>query len=324
MQTLGDYLPTWAADLASRGEIRRSTAMSYETSVRVHLVPRLGKVQLQQLTRGDIKAAYEQLRIGGRARGARGGLSAKTVHNVHLCLHRALNDALDEGLVKSNAANGAHKLSTDRPEMVCWSADELRRFLDLVSADERYPLWRLAASTGMRRGELLGLRWRDVDLDRARLQVSQQLARGGPSAAFGPPKTRAGRRNIALDPTTVEALRAQLRAQAPNRLAVGAAYRNDLDLVFTRVDGSPLDPDVVSQQFDRWVSKSGAKRITLHGLRHTHATLGLQAGVHPEVMRERLGHSSIAVTLDLYSHAIPAMQEDAAARIAAVVDGIRG
>jgi integrase len=173
----------------------------------------------------------------------------------------------------------------------------------------------------MRRGEVLGLRWSDVDLEQSRVSVRQQLTRAGEVVAFGPPKTKKGRRSIAIDPGTVAALRRHEAAQKPKRLEVGLGYRKDLDLVFCRVDGSPYDPDVITGRFEQRVSRARVKRIRFHDLRHTHATIALQAGVHPKMVWERLGHSSIAVTLDLYSHVIPAMQEDAAARIAAVVDG---
>jgi integrase len=176
----------------------------------------------------------------------------------------------------------------------------------------------------MRRGEALGLRWSDVDFDSARVQVYQQLVRQGDRVGFGSPKTKAGRRNIALtgDTATIAALRAQEAVQKPNKLKCGPAYQTDLDLVFCRPEGSPLDADIISQQFERAVSRARLKRITFHGLRHTHATLALQAGIHPKVVQQRLGHSSVMVTLDRYSHAIPAMEEEAAGRIAALVDGL--
>jgi integrase len=206
--------------------------------------------------------------------------------------------------------------------MLTWTGQELHTFLARSESDPNFPLWRLAAQTGMRRGELLGLRWSDVDLDAGRIAVRQQLLRGGERIAFGPPKTKAGRRSIKLDTVTVDVLRSHRAHQNEHgRLKLGQAYRSDLDLVFARLDGSAHDPDVVSQQFEAASKRAGVKRIRFHDIRHTHASLALQAGIHPKVVQERLGHSSIAVTLDRYSHVIPALQEDAAARIAAVVDG---
>src|SRR5262249_36391506 len=194
----------------------------------------------------------------------------------------------------------AHRLDRDSaPEMLTWSREELRRFLTAVADEPEYPLWRLAAQTGMRRGELLGLRWRDVDLDRARLCVRQQLVRAGAQVAVGPPKTSAGRRSIALDLGTVAALRAHKASQREGRLRWGPAYQ-DQDLVFSRADGHQHDPDVVSQRFDSATGRARVPRIRLHDLRHTHATLLLQAGVPVKVVSERLGHSKTSITQDVY------------------------
>ncbi len=173
----------------------------------------------------------------------------------------------------------------------------------------------------MRRRELLGLRWKDVDLDGARLSVRQQLVRAAEQVTFGPPKTKAGRRSISLDPGTVAVLRAHQKAQQRERWNFGEAYE-DHDLVFCRPDGHSHDPDVITHQFERAVYAAGVKRIRFHDLRHTHASLLLQANVHPKVVQVRLGHSSIMVTLDRYSHVIPNMQDEAAAKFGAVVDGL--
>jgi integrase len=330
-QTVGQYLDGWLAGVTVRG----STYNSYRLSVD-RLRPHIGDRALQALTRADVRAAYKAIGDGGRSTkgNKKGGpLKDKTVHNTHLALVSALGAAVEDRKLTFNPAQAAHKLVKDRPEMKTWLAAELRAFLsqteDLPNVPlPSYPLWRLAASTGMRRGEVLGLRWRDVDLDAARLSVRQQVARIRRKGAdgkveviwgFGPPKTKAGRRSIALDRVTVEALKARRGAWAAEKVKAGKVYKDE-DLVFCKVDGSRLDPDVVSGIFERLVRKSGLPRIRFHDLRHTHATLGLAAGIHSKVMSERLGHSSITITLDLYSHAIPALGADAADRIAAVVD----
>jgi integrase len=191
--------------------------------------------------------------------------------------------------------------------MKTWTAPELRRFLSHVQGERLYALWLLAATTGMRRGELLALKWPDVDLAAARVSVAES-------------KTAAGRRSVALDPATVTALKAWRRQQAAERLAWGAGWLN-LGLTFTREDGSALNPVWVNVTFTKRQRTIGLPRIRFHDLRHTHATIALQAGVHAKVMQERLGHASISITLDLYSHVIPAMQEDAAATVAKLVLG---
>jgi integrase len=313
--TVAGFLEQWVAGV----KVRASTRTSYEAAVRVHSAPRIGKIPLQQLTRNHVKALYAELAESGRARGrSGGGLSEKTVHNVHLALRKAFADAVDDGPLRANPADRAHKLPTDRPEMQVWSAEELRTFLDRVEDDDNRALWRLAASTGMRRGEVLGLRWQDVDLTAARLSVRQQLLRTASGLGFGPPKPKAGRRSIALDQLTVGSLRAQRQRWIDNKMRWGEAFE-DLDLVFCRANGSALDPDVVTGQFERATKRAGVKTIRLHDLRHTQATLLLQANVHPKVVQERLGHSSVMVTLDRYSHVSPNMQDEAAAKMGAIL-----
>jgi integrase len=171
----------------------------------------------------------------------------------------------------------------------------------------------------MRRGELLGLRWHDVKS--GHVQVVQQRVRGEAGFTYGPPKTAKGRRSISLDAVTVAALQAHRQSQGVIRPRFGP-YDEDADLVFARADGSPMDPDSVSGRFERLVRRLQLPTIRLHDLRHTHATLALAAGVHPKVVQERLGHSSVTMTLDLYSHAVPGMQADAASRIAALIDAV--
>jgi integrase len=317
--TTGQYLTAWVEGIAAGGTVRPTTAKTYDVAVRIHIVPRLGRVPIQQLTRKIIREFYAAITVGGRVRG-RGGLSIKSVHNVHLTLHRALEDAVDDALLRSNPATRAHRVVPPRHEVRSWSPDELRCFLKAVANNPNFALWRLAAFSGMRRGELLGLRWQDVDFESSMLSVQRQLIRNGPIVAFGEPKTMAGRRTIILDSATVEALRAHQDEQAIVRRALGDRYLADLDLVFCSGNGGPRDPDAVTHQFVRHVRSVGLPRIRFHDLRHTHASIALHASVHPKVVQERLGHSSVKLTLDTYAHVIPPMHRDAAARIASIVD----
>lgn len=317
--TTGEFLKSWIVAMTSQGAIRPTTAKAYDVAVRVHIVPRLGRVPLQDLTRKLIREMYASLRARGLAR-AHGGLSVKSVHNVHLAFHRALEDAVDDGLLRSNPTTRAHRVSPPRREIRSWSPSELHRFLAAVCDDPNFALWRLAAFSGMRRGELLGLRWRDVDLDAAVLSVQRQLLRNGPAVGFSEPKTRAGRRSISLDFATVEALRSHREGQDGVKLAMGSRYRGEFDLVFGAVDGRPRDPDAVTHQFIRRAVREGLPRIRFHDLRHTHASIALHAAVHPKVVQERLGHASVKLTLDTYAHVLPPMHQVAAAQIAAIVD----
>ena len=212
--TLGDYLEEW---LSACRNLRPNTARDYRVSIRKHINPRIGRVRLQAVDRLQIRGLYRKR--------AEGGLGEKTVHNVHICLHKALQDALDDGLLRRNPAERAHATPKDRPEIKTWSADELAAFLAFTGQDTELALYHVAAATGMRRGELLGLRWRDVDFDGARLSVRQQFTRQGNGVGFGPPKSRKSIRTIDVDEETIALLREQQERQLFDRRAQGPAYR---------------------------------------------------------------------------------------------------
>ena len=210
--------------------------------------------------------------------------------------------------------------------MRVWRPAKVRAFLAATADDRLSGAYRLLLSTGMRRGELLGLRWGDVDLDAGRLTVRRTLIttdvqrKGEPGYSWSEPKTKAGRRPIALDPDTVRVLREHRRRQAAERLAFGPGYA-DADLVVCEPDGSIIHPKTFSYRWERAVKQAGLQAIPVHSGRHTWATLALEAGVNPRVVQERLGHAHVSITLGTYSHVDMSMQADAAARVAALVDG---
>jgi integrase len=310
-RTMGAFLrEDWLPGL--RAQVRPSTWAEHRSKVEVHLVPALGHVPLQRLTPGHLNTIYADL--------LERGLSARTVLHVHATIRRALADATRWGLVPRNVALLASPPRPARTELQVWTAADLRSFLAFVEDDRLYALWLLAASTGMRRGELLGLQWPDVDLGRARVGVRRSLVCVGHQVVVSEPKTAKGRRSVALDPATVAGLKAWRRHQTAERLAWGPAW-TDAGLVFTREDGRPLHPREVTRAFTRHVLAAELPMIRLHDLRHTHATLALAAGVHPKIVQERLGHANIAITLDTYSHAVPALEEQAARTVAALVFG---
>jgi integrase len=311
--TIAEYLRgQWLPVVQTR--LRPGTWVEYRRKVETHLIPTIGQVPLQQLTTATLNALYQQLLDRG--------VGARTVQYVHATIRKALNDAVRWGLLVRNPAHNAAAPRPHRAELRTWTADQLRAFLTTVRNDRLYAAWQLAALTGMRRGEVLGLRWADLDLDLKDgwLSVRQTLVVVDNQPRVSEPKTARGRRRIALDAETVAALRAHHKLQAADRLAAGPVWQGS-DLVFTRPDGAPLHPEYVRRQFDRLLQRTGLPRIHLHDLRHTHATLALQAGVHPKVVSERLGHTTVAMTLDLYSHTIPALQQDAAATIADLING---
>jgi integrase len=234
--------------------------------------------------------------------------------------HKALADALRWGQVARNVADLADPPAIGRRELKVWSPGQLRQFLASVREDRLYAVWLLLATTGMRRGEALGLRWSDVDLGVGRASIVQSLVLVGYEPRFSEPKTSKGRRSISLDASTVAALRRYRAQQAEERLSWGPAYRNS-DLVFTREDGSLIHPESFAGQFGRLALKAGLPKIRLHDLRHSYATAALTAGVPAKVVSDRLGHATVGITLDTYSHVLPSLDSEASERVAELILG---
>ncbi|MEX1253318.1 MAG: tyrosine-type recombinase/integrase [Dehalococcoidia bacterium] len=315
--TVATFMRAWLE--ARKAQLRPSTWHGYRKNVEAHVIPRLGSVPIQQLTPQVLNTFYAGLLADGRKDGG-GPLSARTVGHIHRVLHRALRDAARWRQVPNNPADHADPPRASNRDMLTWRPAELRAFLDWTREDRLYALWLLSASTGLRRGEVLGLRWRDVDLDAGRAAITQTLLDVGNELTVGAPKTAKGRRLVALDQVTISALRSHRARQLEERLAFGTGY-NEAGLVFCQADGAPVRPAWMTRAFRQRVSKAGLPAIRLHDLRHTHATLALAAGVHPKVVSERLGHATVSITLDTYSHSIPALQEQAAEQVAALVFG---
>lgn len=317
--TLGEYLGEWLDAIGTT--VRESTADSYRRNVENHVVPRIGAVRLTAVDAGTLNGLYGELLRSGRRDGTR-GLSPRTVRYIHTILHRALKDAVRWGRLVRNPADAADPpaagTGAERPDIVTWDAATLRRFLDLAREHQErwYAAWVVLATTGARRGEVLGLRWSDVDLEAGRLSIRQSLTVVQHRPIFEAPKTAKGRRAVALDPATVAVLREWRRQQLQERMLMGSGWA-DLDLVFTQPTGELVHPEAFSKVFDRRVAAWRLPRLTIHGLRHTWATLALAGGVHPRVVQERLGHSTIAVTLGTYSHVSPTLHDEAARSVAA-------
>jgi integrase len=232
------------------------------------------------------------------------------VRNIHGIIRKALADAMRKGSVTRNVADLADPPRARARKMDAWTADELRQFLTSIEDSEWYVPIYLAANTGMRRGEVLGLTWRNVDLDNAHLVVEQQVQSVEYEASVADVKTAGSRRTIDLDPRTVTVLKAWRRQQIERHLSTGR--RTDDEFVFTHTDGGSVHPDLFSQSWSRLMDKSEVRRIRLHDLRHTHASILLKAGVPVKVVSERLGHSGPAFTMTVYQHVLPGMQADAA------------
>lgn len=305
---MGEYLRSvWLP--AAGVTLRPSTLASYEDTVAAYLVPSLGEVPLEEVAPPEINALYGRLLAGS---GDRRALASGTVRRVHAVLHRALRDAVRWRLLDENPADGADPPRMQRPDLRPWSAAELARFLRSAETDPWYSLWVFYALTGTRRGEALGLRWRDVDLAGRTVAIRSTLVSAGHRRVFGEPKTARGRRVIAVEERVVAAL-------VHRRAELGGEPADDA-LVFCEADGTPLNPETVTRRFNALVRRTGARRARLHDLRHAHATLALAAGIDTRVLSGRLGHATTAFTADVYQHLLPGMDRDAAARIARLVD----
>ena len=319
--TLAEVVEPWLDGLANQGR-KPSTLQGYRRVFANHVLPRLGDVQLQELRAADLDAMYAELLRSGRRGG--GGLSMSSVHHVHAVLNKLLNDAERTGVVTRNVARlaSAPSLTTARaraPEMTVWTPSELSRFLESIEGNRNAAMLRLLALTGMRRGELVALRWSDLDLARSTMTVNQSSTVVDRVEVVSVPKTRRSRRVVDLDPVTVETLQRHRSHQREQHLALGVTATAS-DRVFTGDLGEPLRPDSVGQAFRRLVLSADVPVIRLHDLRHTHASHLLRAGVNVKVVSDRLGHASVSFTLDTYGHLMPGQQAEAAAAAAALLD----
>jgi len=307
-RTVGDYLESWL-EMCGPG-LRPRTHETYRWYARKYIIPTLGKVQLSNLN-----GEHVQRLLAARSAA---GLSSTTVRKIYAVLHVALNEAVSLGLVARNAATGVRKPRTRRVEMKAWDPEQARLFLTAAAADRLSALYIVALSTGLREGELMALRWRDVTLPPADLDVSQGSLRVQHTLHWRDHrmwleevKTEAGRRQIHLSAHATTALREHRKRQREEHLRLGPTWR-DNDLVFCNQFGGALRVSNFRRGFRELVAKSGVPYIRPYDMRHTAATLLLLAGVHPKVVSEMLGHSSITVTLTIYSHVLPMIQRDAA------------
>ena len=326
--TVREYLQQWLEASASR--VRPTTLASYRQHVEGLIVPRIGGERLQQLTPTMVDRLYAGLLKTGRAPKRKPkdgeklqatGLSANTVRRVGATLHKALQDATKKKLIPFNPADAAElpKIQRDADgagDVKTWTREELDTFLVHVASDRLFPLWRLASWTGMRRGELAGLTWRDVDLEAGTITVQRaRVTVSSTDVRESKPKTHKGRRQVELDEETQAALATWQEQQQAEREEWPGDWP-DHGLVFTLQDGSALHPDFLSRAFRSHAKQAKLPTIRLHDLRHTHATLLLADGVPVKVVSERLGHSTVAFTMEVYQHVLPGMQREAVQNLA--------
>jgi len=320
------WLPSIEA-LVAGGSMKPSTASSYRCQVNTHIVPQLGSVLLRDLTGPMLNAFYGRLLTSGRVRvkeGGSPGLSPTSCHLVHVTVHRMLKDAGKWGLVARNVADLAdapRPTKSGEDTMTTWTPEQLRAFLAAVDGDRLQAMWLLFITTGLRRGEVSGLRWSDVDLDAGRLRVTTSRTVVDHLVVEGAPKTSGSRREIGLDPATVASLRSHWARQSEERLLWGPAYTPTGHL-FTWEDGRAIHPNIVSKTFQRLAARAGLPVIRLHDLRHSYATAALEAGVALKVVSTRLGHSSISITGDIYCHVRAEVDQAAADLVAGSILGV--
>lgn len=307
-QTVEQYLASWLESV--RPSLRRSTYAHYEARVRLYILPVVGKVRLTQLSAQQVQrvvtAAQEK------------GVGTKTVAEAYNVLHRALRAAERLGLVPRAVSERVARPRVKRAPIQPLTRAQSQAFLAAAQGSLCEPLFRMALSTGMRRGELLGLRWADVDLETSRVSVVSSLEWRGGVASYLPPKTDSSRRQIALSDEMAATLLEQRRWQRAQRLRVGPAWQGEqYDAVFSDELGEPLRLVRLRLAFKRALRAAGIPTtVRFHDLRHTCATLLLQQRVHPKVVSELLGHANISMTLNIYSHVLPDMQDEAARAIA--------
>jgi len=294
--TVADYLDRFMSEVAAH-TLAPSTIRSYSYLIRDHIQPEIGRVRLIDLRPEQLQSLYS-LKLNA-------GLSKRTVQYIHAILRRSLNEALRSGLIIRNPTDAVTPPRPAKKPPQTLSADEVNVFLKSVEDHHWYPIYILAITTGMRKSEILGLQWGDVDLERGVINVQRTLVDIQGKVMLGEPKSATAKRNISWSVKAIEALRQR---------------KLDEGFVFTTSTGRPISQRNLTRHFHASLEKAGLKRMRFHDLRHTAATLLLQANVHPKIVQEMLGHSTIVLTLDTYSHVIPGLQDGAASEMDRILE----
>jgi len=301
--TVRDYLEKWL-NSSVKPSVKVRTYEGYESIVRVRVLPHLGRKAIGRVTSLDLQSMYTEL--------AESGLSARSVQHTHRVLHLAFTQAMRWSMLTRNPCDGVTPPQAQRPKLQVLTQEQVATLLDVTREHPNHALFVLAVTTGMRIGELLGLTWADIDLDGKKLMVRQSLQRQNEAGlVFVEPKTSRSRRTIMLSQRAVSALRHHRARKNEQRLLTGSEWQ-DLGLVFSNATGGAPDPGWQRQVFQEELKRAGLPRLRFHDLRHTAATLLLSQGVHPKVVSEMLGHATITLTLDTYSHLVPVMHAQAA------------
>lgn len=314
--TVGEWLDTWLEQYV-KPTVRITTYENYEMFIRVHIKPFLGHVTLQKLRPNQLQRLYNEKQENGRVDG-KGGLSARSIRIMHTIIHSSLEQAIKEELVTRNVSKSTTLPKQEKKEIRVLTLEEQKRFMDLLEGDRLGVAFLMLLGTGLRRGELLGLRWQDVNLKNGIIHVQRQLVQakvdGKYQLIFQPPKTNQGRRTIPLPTWCLSSLKAHRAKQNEEKLSCGSWYQ-DNDLVFATWDGKPLQPGNFERRFKKLIKQAQLPETNLHALRHTFATRLLEQNEHPKVVQDLLGHSQISLTLDTYSHVLPDQKQQAIAKL---------
>ncbi|MBV7509494.1 site-specific integrase [Bacillus sp. sid0103] len=306
--TFSEYLDYWIENHGKPNTAQR-TLENYQYMISQHIKPGLGHINISLLQPAHLQEYYVQKLNNGKIDGT--GLSATSVKHQHRLIFKALKDAVRWQFLIRNIAEAVTPPKTKKVEMRTWDNEQVKVFLEAAKGTPYYPVYLTTIYTGMRRGEVLGLRWQDVDFDNLVIYIRQSLQEVKKvGLTFKEPKSGKSR-SITITPNLAKELKKLYKQQLEDKLFLGLLYE-DLDLVFAQKNGKPIQPTEMHRNYRKVVELSGLPYIRFHDIRHTHATLMLQQGVHPKVVSERLGHSTIGITMDTYTHVLPNMQKEAA------------
>lgn len=308
--TVAEFLHQWLENYA-KPNVRPTTYAMYEMLIRVHVIPALGSIPMAKLRPLDVQKFYAEKLNSPRADGQPGTLSPKTVKHIHEVLRVAFHSAVQWQLIEKSPIDAVEAPRVpDRPPLV-WTQEQCMEFLNVASEHRLFAAFFLLLTTGMRRGEVLGLMWQDVNFDHQYISVQRALVPTPDGLRLQELKTKSSRRLVSLPDITVRVLQQHWQNQIKERDLFQEMYE-DHGLVFCTEMGKPLDPRNFKRTFDGLIKKAGVPQIRIHDMRHTHATLLLAAGIHPKVVAERLGHAEVTTTLKVYSHVLPSLQREAA------------
>lgn len=307
--------------------LKRGTFNSYSRIVNTHIIPHLGRNRLEELTPRKVERFFSQLQkdgAKGQSLAPGSGLSGKTVSNIAGVLNRAMRDAVRWGLIGTNPIADARKPKKQSPEMKAWKPEEMGAFINASKTDRLSGVWHVLATTGLRRGEILGLRWDDIDFNKNTLTVRRTRVKIGATVHEETPKSKASQRTISLDPQTIAALKAQKARQAQEKLAMGGEWADKYGYIVTNEDGTLIDPHRFSQRFGALIKRNNLPKIRLHDVRHSYVVAARKAGVDVKTISQRIGHADVNVTLTVYDHVFHDDDQTAAQNTAALLYGQPG